>query len=75
MYKIELSINKTGKCVKEELKEPFHKIAIPKNATFYGEATIGSNAAPGLGVNVVLFGGDVGDGKTIVQRVSVSVCL
>lgn len=71
MYKIELSTNKTrGKCVKEGLDKPFRKIEIPKNATFYGEATIGSNAGAGLGVNVKLFGGDVGDGKTIVQRVS-----
>lgn len=71
MYKIELSTNKTrGKCVKEGLDKPFRKIEIPKNATFYGEATIGSNAKAELGVNVKFFGGDVGDGKTIVQRVS-----
>ena len=65
MYQIELSSNKTGKCVKKELTEPFHRIEIPKNATFLGEGTIGSNALPGLGVNVAVFGGDVGDGKTV----------
>ena len=71
MYKIELSTNKTrGKCVKEKLDEPFHKFEIPKNATFFDEATIGSNAEAESGVNVKFFGGDVGDGKTIVQRVS-----
>lgn len=63
MYQIELSVNKTGKCEKKDLDEPFHRIEIPSNATFYGEATIGTNALPGLGVNVALFGGNMGDGK------------
>ena len=75
MYQIELSVNKTGKCVKKDLDEPFHRFEIPRNATFYGEATIGTNAIPGLGVNVALFGGSMGDGKTKVQRTSVSFCL
>ena len=64
MYQIELSTNKTGKCVKKELTDPFHRIEIPRNATFLVEGTIGSNAIPGLGVNVALFEGEVGDGKT-----------
>jgi len=75
MYQIELSINKTGKCVKKDLDEPFHRFEIPSNATFYGEATIGSNALPGLGVNVALFGGEMGDGKTKVQRAPALFCL
>lgn len=75
MYQIELSINKTGKCVKKELTEPFHRIEIPRNASFYGEATIGSNALPGLGVDVALFGGEMGDGKTKMRRASVSAGL
>ncbi|XP_020604379.1 mammalian ependymin-related protein 1-like, partial [Orbicella faveolata] len=66
MYQIELSINKTGKCVKKDLDEPFHRFEIPSNATFYGEATIGSNALPGLGVNVALFGGEMGDDRYYV---------
>ena len=65
MYQIELSSNKTGKCVKKDLDEPFHRIEIPENATFLAEGTIGSNALPGLGVNVAVFGGEVGDGKSI----------
>ena len=65
MYEIELSSNKTGKCVKKELTEPFHRIEIPENATFLAEGTIGSNALPGLGVNVALFEGQRGDGKTV----------
>ena len=68
MYQIELSVNKTGRCEKKDLDEPFHKIEIPSNASFYGEATIGSNALPGLGVNVALFGGNMGDGKIKVQH-------
>lgn len=74
MYQIELSINKTGKCVKKDLDEPFHRFEIPSNATFYAEGTIGSNALPGLGVNVALFGGNMGDGKMKVQRASLSIC-
>lgn len=65
MYQIELSANKTGKCVRKELTEPFHRLEIPHNATFLGEATIGSNALPGLGVNVALFGIKKGDGKMV----------
>ena len=75
MYQIELSVNKTGKCEKKDLDEPFHRIEIPSNATFYGEATIGTNALPGLGVNVALFGGNMGDGKIKVQHASLSICL
>ena len=65
MYQIELSVNRTGKCVKKELTEPFHRFEIPRNATFLGEGTIGSNALPGLGVNVALFAGEMGDGKIV----------
>ena len=65
MYQIELSANRTGHCVKKELTEPFHRIEVPQNATFVGEAVIGSNAAPGLGVNVVLFIGKTGEGGKI----------
>lgn len=70
MYKIDLSTNKTGKCVKEELTKPFPKVEIPANANALGAATIGSNALPGLGVNVVVFSGETGEGdnKTIIQR-------
>ena len=64
MYQIELSVNKTGKCVKKHLDEPFHRFEIPRNASFLGEGTIGTNGIPGLGVNVAVFGGSVGDGKT-----------
>ena len=63
MYQIELSINKTGSCVKKDLTDPFRKLAIPKNATSVGLATIGSNAGPGLGVNVALFIGEMGEGQ------------
>ena len=62
MYQIELSVNKTGKCKKIELTEPFHRFAIPKDATFVGEGTIGSNAIPGAGVNVQLFSGEIQGG-------------
>ena len=62
MYQIELSVNKTGKCKKIDLTEPFHKFAIPKNATFVGEGTIGSNAETGAGVNVQLFAGEIQGG-------------
>ena len=65
MYQIELSVNRTGKCVKKELTEPFPRFEIAKNATFLGEGIIGSNALPGLGVNVALFVGEVGDGKFV----------
>ena len=68
MYQIELSVSKTGKCVKKDLDEPFHRLEIPRNATFYGEGTIGSNALPGLGVNVAVFRGNLGDGKMKVRR-------
>ena len=62
MYQIELSVNKTGKCKKTELTEPFHKFAIPTDATFAGEGTSGSNAIPGAGVNVQLFTGEIQGG-------------
>ena len=65
MYQIELSVNRTGHCGKKELTEPFHRIEIPYNATSVGVATIGSNAAPGLGVNVALFIGQTGQGGKI----------
>ena len=68
MYQIELSPNKTGGCVKKELPEPFHRFEIPHNATSVGEATIGSNALPGLGVNVALFIGEMGGGKKPVNE-------
>lgn len=67
MYQIELSINKTGSCVKKDLTDPFHKFAIPKNATSVGLATIGSNAGPGLGVNVALFIGEMGEDRYYVS--------
>ena len=63
MYKIELSTNRTGKCVKQELNEPFRRFEIPANATALGAATIGSNAGPGLGVNVAVFAGEMAGGK------------
>ena len=62
MYQIELSVNKTGKCKKIELTEPFHRFAIPENATFVAEGTIGSNAVAGAGVNVQLFAGEIQGG-------------
>lgn len=65
MYQIELSVNRTGKCVKKELNEPFHRIEVPENATSVGEATIGSNALPGLGVNVALFMGETPKGGKV----------
>ena len=62
MYQIELSVNKTGKCKKIDLTEPFHKFEIPENATFVAEGTLGSNALPGAGVNVQLFAGEIQGG-------------
>ena len=62
MYQIELSVNKTGKCKKIELTEPFHRFAIPENATFVAEGTIGSNAVAGAEVNVQLFAGEIQGG-------------
>ena len=65
VYKIELSTNKTGKCVKEELNEPFRRFEIPANATALGAVTIGSNALSGAGVNVVVFAGETEEGGKI----------
>ena len=65
MYEIEWSreSREATKCVRKELREPFHRFELPHNATFLGEGTIGTNAFPGLGVNVAAFKGMVGDGK------------
>ena len=57
MYQVEKSENKTGECKKLPLTEPFRKVEIPANATDLGLATIGTNAFPGLGVNVAMFYG------------------
>ncbi|XP_058957631.2 mammalian ependymin-related protein 1 [Pocillopora verrucosa] len=74
MYQIELSVNKTGKCKKIELTEPFHKFEIPEGATFVAEGTLGSNALPGAGVNVQLFAGEIQGDKYSVTVTEVG-CL
>ncbi|PFX23310.1 mammalian ependymin-related protein 1-like [Stylophora pistillata] len=74
MYQIELSTKRTGKCEKKKLSEPFHKFKIPDNATAIGEATIGSNALPGAGVNVAFFTGEI-DGDRFFLTVTTEGCL
>lgn len=64
MYKIELSPNKTGSCVKKELTEEFHRFEVPKNATGITKVTIGSNGLPDVGVTVNVFAGEIKGGKS-----------
>jgi len=54
---------KTKECKVSPLSRAFRPIAIPKNATFYGETIIGSLAAPGEGVTVQLWGGETEHGR------------
>jgi len=41
---------KTKVCVVEPLDRPFHRIEIPHDAKFVGDAIVGTNAFPGAGV-------------------------
>lgn len=49
--------------MKKDLDEFFYRFEILLNVIFYGEGIIGLNVFFGFGVNVVLFGGNMGDGK------------
>ncbi|XP_031564114.1 mammalian ependymin-related protein 1-like [Actinia tenebrosa] len=56
LYRVELSINGTGKCVVSEFKESFRPAEIPKDAKFATEAYIGASL-PEVGVLVNIFYG------------------
>ena len=47
----------TKVCEKRTLKDPFRPLAVPSNATFYGEAYIGTGAFEGGGILVNNWGG------------------
>ena len=49
---------KTKVCKKEALTDTFRPLEIPKNATYVGVYTIGSNAGGGTGVDVVTWAGN-----------------
>ncbi|XP_068681541.1 mammalian ependymin-related protein 1-like isoform X2 [Montipora foliosa] len=64
LYQLRME-NMTEKCIKNDLTEPFKKIQVPKNATSMGDLTIGSNAEPGLGVNIAVFAGKTPEGVSL----------
>ncbi|XP_033127893.1 mammalian ependymin-related protein 1-like isoform X4 [Anneissia japonica] len=55
----------TKVCEVLPISREFRPIGIPLNGTFYGEATIGSKAEHGEGVNVQAWGGDAEFGRYI----------
>ena len=57
-YRIEFSINGTGKCTVFPFKEPFQPVEIPRDAKFATEAYIGGSY-PGAGVLVNVFYGQI----------------
>lgn len=69
MYVVNLS---TKECEKKEIPDDikFHPIGVPPDATFRGEAVIGSNAGPGIGVTVTLWTGTSPRG-TLIPLLSV----
>lgn len=75
LYKITMSKNMTEECIKEDLTEPFKTIQVPENATFVGDLTIGSNAEPGLGVNVAVFAGETPEGDPYYLTVTENGCV
>ncbi|XP_071962806.1 mammalian ependymin-related protein 1-like [Antedon mediterranea] len=60
-YRLDLQ---TRQCESRDIsQEQFFPIGIPKNATFYGEATIGTKGFPGEGVLVQTWGGQSERGR------------
>ncbi|XP_075999828.1 ependymin-like 1 [Genypterus blacodes] len=56
MYEID---EKNHSCKKKPLKAEFHPMEIPKNATLLGQAVVGSSSAPGQGLLVNTWWGDL----------------
>ncbi|XP_053199313.1 ependymin-2-like [Scomber japonicus] len=50
-------------CIKSALKDKFHPMEIPKNASLLGQAVVGSSSAPGQGLLVNTWTGDMPDKK------------
>ncbi|RVE60190.1 hypothetical protein OJAV_G00178420 [Oryzias javanicus] len=48
-------------CKKSPLKADFHPLRIPKNASLLGQAVVGSSSAPGQGLLVNTWAGDLPD--------------
>ncbi|XP_068730007.1 mammalian ependymin-related protein 1-like [Montipora capricornis] len=74
LYQLRME-NMTEKCIKTDLTEPFKKIRVPENATSVGDLTIGSNAEPGLGVNVAVFAGETPEGDPYYLTVTEEGCV
>ncbi|XP_068681540.1 mammalian ependymin-related protein 1-like isoform X1 [Montipora foliosa] len=74
LYQLRME-NMTEKCIKNDLTEPFKKIQVPKNATSMGDLTIGSNAEPGLGVNIAVFAGKTPEGDPYYLTVTEKGCV
>lgn len=49
MYKIN---NRNQTCTKKRLCTDFHPLAVPRNATLLGQVVLGSSSAPGQGMLV-----------------------
>ncbi|XP_062300654.1 ependymin-2-like [Scomber scombrus] len=60
MYQI-FDTNRT--CIKSALKDKFHPMEIPKDATLQGQVVLGSPSAPGQGLLVNTWTGDMPDKK------------
>lgn len=60
MYQI-FDTNRT--CIKSALKDKFHPMEIPKDASLLGQAVVGSSSAPGQGLLVNTWTGDMPDKK------------
>lgn len=59
----------TGQCTSRTIDEPFRPIAVPSNATSYGQFYIGTSGDPEAGMLVSVFGGEVRAGETYKYKV------